>query len=104
MFRMHVYEVLLIKDEVTEDEWRILSLALAKHIKGLRPFTIAVAFKENLVRYFIIAKKDISRLSSGIEGVKIIPAKDEDKKLLTKPSAESKIRFLKIPSGGNLFD
>jgi len=101
---MQTFELIITKNNISTDEWRQLTLAIAKHTKGIRPFTILVTFNENLVRYFLISKHDLSQLSSGIEGMTITKIDEKDSKVADKPISNSKIRFVKIPTGGNLLD
>jgi hypothetical protein len=101
---MQAFEIILQKNQVTAEEWQKLVQTLANHIKGLRPFTVVVCFKESLIRYFLLSNHDLSQLSSGIEGVIISPLDKNDESLLQVPDATATLRFLKIPTGGNLLD
>ncbi len=101
---MYVSELLLSKEEITGVEWQHLAAVLAKHIKGLHPFSIAVVFQENLVRYFIVSKKEISQLSLGVEGVILTNVGEQDQSLVQKPDKTNKLHLMRIPAGGNVLD
>ncbi len=101
---MKIFELILQKNQITAEEWQKLVATIARHTKGFKPFSVAVVFKENIIRYFLISKKDLSQLSTGLEGVIIGSASEEDRKLLELPESPDKIRFLKVPAGGTLTD
>lgn len=101
---MHTFELILQKNNITDEEWRQLVLNLSSSLKGFRPFTLVVAFNKNLLRYFVLSKRDLSEVSTGIEGIIIVPAREEDELSFKIPEDYSRIGFLKIPTEGTLID
>ena len=101
---MKIFELILQKNQVTAEEWQQLVATIAKHTKGFKPFSVAILFEQNIIRYFLLSKKDLSQLSSGLEGIIIGNASESDHKLFKIPEELIKIRFLKIPTGGTLMD
>ena len=98
---MYVNEVLLTKDVYTQEDWRQFVLSIAKQIGGLSPFTLVVQTKDNNLRFFIVAKSDISGLSSTQEGFLLRAAGQVN---IEVPENAQKMGFLKIPNGGNIID
>lgn len=99
---MYVAEILLTKETYTADDWRKLVLVVSKHVGGLSPLSIIVGFKDNHVRFFIESKKDISDLSSGLEGYILRSVDLGDR--LEMPKNVKKRRFLRVPIGGTILD
>lgn len=99
---MYVAELILTKDQITAEDWRKFVTIIGNHVKGLKPVSIQVVFLENIVHYYVISKHDVSALSSGIEGMMLRPVTAN--KFIATPEGAERIRFLKIPVGGSLFD
>lgn len=101
---MHVTEILLTKDVYTAEDWRKLVMVVAKHIGGLQPFDLVVEFRENHVRFYIDAKKDISALSGGLDGFMLRGVDASETDSLNVPQNASSQRFMRIPTGGSILD
>lgn len=101
---MHVFEILLINDETTPEDWRRFVTVIGEHVKGLRPIDIVVAFEGSVVRYFVKSRHDISALSQGLDGFLLREVASKDQALAALPQHATKARLLKIPTGGNLLD
>lgn len=98
---MYVNEVLLTKNIYTQEDWRQFILSIAKQIGGLSPFTLAIQTKDNNLRFYIVAKSDITALSSTQEGFLLRAVEQVN---LEVPENAQKMGFIKIPNGGNIID
>lgn len=101
---MHTVELLLTKDEYTAEDWRKVAQIIAGHAKGFNSFGLCVLFSENIVKFYIQSKKDISVLGSGLDGISLRPADSASVDKLHMPKNANRIGLLKIPTGGNLLD
>jgi hypothetical protein len=101
---MQPFELLLRKDSITTEDWQSIVLALSNQIKGLKPFSVAIVFKENLIRFFLFSKQDLSGLSTGIEGLVITPVSKDDSGIIDTNVVSSRLRFLQIRPGSSVID
>lgn len=98
---MHIVEVILTKDAYEATEWRALILDIAKQVKGLRPITLHVRFSHNSIQVFMESKRDISALSSGVDGflfraVDEVPPNDQ--------LGRKRMASVGLPAGGTILD
>lgn len=100
---MSYAELILTEDLCSANEWNAIALAIAKVVKGVRPFSLIVAFEKNVIRYYIESPKDITGLSNALPGIVIKQCKQLPKAAET-PQISEKIRLLRLPAGGNLID
>ena len=96
-------ELVLTEDVCSAQEWNTIALAIAKIVKGIRPFSLIVAFEKNVVRYYVESSKDIGGLSNALPGIVIKQCKELPEVAVIPKNAEN-IRFIRWPNGGNLID
>ncbi len=101
---MYAFELLLLNDVTTAEDWRRFVTVTGDHVKGVRPMDIIVAFEGGVVRYFVKSRHDLSALSQGLDGFLLRNIDKKDTELSTPPNHSSKARLLRIPTGGNLLD
>ncbi len=101
---MYTFELLLLNDSVSAEDWRRFVTIIGEHVKGVRPVDIIVVFEGGTVRYFVKSKHDISSLSQGLEGFLLRPIQIKDETLVALPAHNKKSPLLRIPTGGNLLD
>ncbi len=93
---------LYLKSNVAEKEnWQQFFTALTAHIGYMNPCQITIVIKENMVRYFVTADRDLGVLSNNIDLGVLMPVKEEEFTLPTTKTAERLVRYV---SGGNLLD
>ena len=98
---MHIFEVYLLGDTVSADQWNRLYQALAQYGGKLGKFTLTIKCTDNVIRFFIASKKDLSSLSNNLEGIILRPVDASEYEL---PVATNKERFVQFVSGGNILD
>ncbi len=101
---MHTFELLLLNDITTAEDWRRFVTVVGNHIKGVRPIDIIVSFEGSVVRFFVTSKHDLGALSQGLDGFLLREIDEKDKQLVIAPVHTKKFRFLRIPTGGNILD
>jgi hypothetical protein len=101
---MHTFELLLLNDTTTADDWRRFVTVTGEHVKGLRPYDIIVVFDGGVVRFFIKSRHDLSALSQGLDGFLLRQSDEKDATLVAEPGHTKKARMLRIPTGGNILD
>lgn len=97
----HLYELYLLEDVVTQEQWQKTLLGVSQHIGTLTTWKITVTLDNSTVRYFVETDKDIGLLSNNLEGVVLRPV---DASVINLPKATSKRRFINFVTGGNLLD
>lgn len=95
------FEAYLMHDTYEAADWQKSLLSVAQYIGFLRSWLLLVHVENNTVRYFIGVNKDISGLSSNLEGVVLRPI---DPSLVSPPSRFGKERMIQLVPGGNLLD
>lgn len=100
---MHTNEMILLNDNYTAEDWQKVCLVLAKHVGGTHGVGVSIVFQENIIRYFVHSKRDISSMSNGLDGILLRPVSADDTSWHIPPVAKKKA-FLKIPAGGNVLD
>ena len=98
---MYTFEVYLVKDEVTKDDWNKLYNALLQYGGVLNKFSLTLRVVDNDVRWFISFAKDISSLGSSLNGMIIKKANPDE---LQVPKADKTERFTQFSEGANLLD
>jgi hypothetical protein len=97
----HYFEVYLLEDTMTREQWGKLYSAVLSFAGRLIKFQVVFQCTDNVVRYFIISDYDLSALSNNLDGM-LLRAVDADE--VVAPTADSKVRFLQFVDGGNLLD
>ncbi|HMR72594.1 MAG TPA: DUF87 domain-containing protein [Candidatus Saccharibacteria bacterium] len=95
------FELYLTSDRLTAENWQKLYSALVAYLGPLGRFEVIFWCHDNIVRYFVASKKDLSSLSNSLEGMIIRPV---DSSIVELPHATSKEKFLRFVTGGNLLD
>jgi hypothetical protein len=97
----NLFEVYLLKDSISTDQWQILYRAIRQYTGALSRFEIVFDCKDNLVRYFIRSDHNLSALSTNIDGVLLRPV---DTTTLQLPAEHRRQRFISFVTGGSLLD
>lgn len=98
----HVFEVYCLGDKLDITHWQSLYKALMAHLGLLGgKFTVTFTCKDNVVRFFVLSKKDIGSLSNSIEGFLLRPCPAEDAAV---PEGARTEHFVNFVEGGNLLD
>lgn len=97
----HWFEGYLMREAVTAEEWHKTLFALSQHIGLLASWKLIVTFDNNTIRYFVGSPKDISGLSTNLEGVVLRPVEVSQVPSVT---ATSKEHFVQYVTGGTLLD
>jgi hypothetical protein len=96
-----VYELYLMKDQYTAEQWRKTAFAISQYIGILRAWSLAVHIENSTLRYFIATDSDISSLSNNLEDVVLRPI---DPKKVAPPQTDVKEKFITFDGGANLLD
>lgn len=100
---MFTNEVIITKDSISAADWRKIALIIGKHTGRIKAFSLSVVFRENIIKFYVHSRQDISGLSNGLEGILLRPVVS-DEAPWEVPANAKKLRFLRIPTGGNVFD
>lgn len=104
---MYCAELILINDKFTKSDWDSTSLAIAKATSGLKPisypYSLIVTFDENIIRFYIQSQSNIQALSNALPGI-ILREQATLPQTTTADGPKKSIKFLKLPTGGNLLD
>lgn len=95
------FEIYLLDDVTTQQQWDILYSALLNFGGVLGWFELVFHCVDNVVRFFVISDKDLSHLSNNVDGVLLRPS---TKDAVDLPAHHGKTRFVQFVSGGNLLD
>src|SRR3989344_5305895 len=98
---MHYFEIYLLSDTLTKDQWQTLYKTLSQYGGELKKFQVILKITDNVVRFFMISSNDIGGLSNNLEGLILRPV---DKSETELPAATEKERFVQFVGGGNLLD
>ena len=69
----NLFEVYLLKNAITTDQWSTLYRAIRQYTGALSKFEIIFVCKDNLVRYFIRSGHNLSALPTKLDGVLLRP-------------------------------
>jgi hypothetical protein len=97
----HYFEVYLLQDTVTEQQWDKLYLAICSFAGRLTKFDFIFRCEDNVVRFFVCANHDLSGLSNNLEGLLLRPVDLSELKI---PKHTGKAHFVQFVSGGNILD
>lgn len=99
----YCYEFYLLKEAVTQEDWKRLYNIFSQHAGTLSQFQLVVKIEENTIRYFILSKKDIGSLSNNIKVGVLRPVKKEALGL-PKEEGISKERLVILKPGWSILD
>lgn len=97
----HWFEVYLLKDQLSKDEWKTIVLGISQYIGFLKNWDLIVSTEKSTIRYFIGVNKDVGLLSNNLEGVVLRPVARE---FVNIPKTSTAERFVQYVGGGNLLD
>ena len=97
----HWFELYLMNDSYTSEEWHKALFSVSQYIGLLRSWCLAVHIKDNTLRYFVGTNKDIGGLSNNLTGLVVRPV---DTSAVVLPEQSSKERMVQWVTGGNLLD
>lgn len=95
------YELYLMRDVYTADDWRAIILALSQHIGFLRSWVLYLHIENGTVQFFVGSNKDIGQLSNNLDGIVIRPISPE---LVVPPENARSESFVQFVAGGNVLD
>jgi hypothetical protein len=96
---MNFYFELYLKSNIADKAaWQQFFTALTAHIGYMKQCQIIVSTKDGVVRYFVVAEKDLGVLSNNIEIGVLRPAKAEDCEV---PKSKTSERFVRFIADGN---
>jgi hypothetical protein len=94
-------ELYILTEKLDAEYWNKLYKALMSHLGFMGKFELTYRCTDNVVRFFISSDRDLSALSSNIEGLLLRPVEEKEYKL---PSATSSERMVQFVAGGNILD
>lgn len=97
----NLFEVYLLNEAITADQWRTLYNAIHQYAGKLTKFDIIFLCKDGVVRYFVQSDQNLAALSTNIDGLLLRPATSDEVEL---PAAHRKQRFVSFVTGGSLLD
>lgn len=95
------FELYLKSNIANKDQWQQFFTTLTAHIGYMNPCDIVVTIRENVVRYFVIADRDLGVLSNNIDIGVLRPVKPEECPIPSSKTAERLVRYV---AGGNILD
>jgi len=95
------FELYITADQLLAEQWVRLYTSLAAYLGPLGGFDITFRCTDNVVRFFISCKKDLSTLSNATQGILLRPVAATELQL---PDAHSKERFIQFVTNGNILD
>lgn len=95
------FELYLKSNNADQEKWQQFYTTLTAHIGYLNECQVVVTFKENVVRYFALADRDLGVLSNNIEIGVLRPVKEEECEV---PKTKGRERLVRYVSGGNFLD
>ncbi len=95
------FELYILTDKLSEDNWKKLYNSLAAYLNSFSKFELMFSCVDNVVKFYISSDKDLGSLSNNIEGLLLRPVSEKEVEL---PSSTSKERFLQYVVGGNILD
>lgn len=94
-------ELYLTSETTTKEQWQTLYTVMSQQLGALSRFQVIVMVKDNVVRYFIGADRDVSELSNNIDMGVLRPV---DSSELQLPANAGRENFVQFVSGGNILD
>lgn len=98
---MQLFELYIMDDVLSVEQWRKIYAAMVSVVGTLGKFRIYFTCQENVIRYFIECKQNISLISNNIDGVVIRPLSDNIGLPSGRHGAE---RFVSFVTGGSFID
>lgn len=95
------YELYLMRDVYTPEDWQKTVLAISQYIGFLRSWMILVNIRDNTVHYYVGSNKDIGSLSNNLDGIVIRPV---DASAINPPQNTVNERFIQFVADGNVLD
>ncbi len=95
------FELYLLHDSYDNTQWQKTLLAISQYIGFLKSWKLVVHVENNTVHYYLGANKDLSILSSNLEGVVLRPIEPS---IVALPQHHGGERFVQLVSGGNILD
>lgn len=96
------FEAYILSEELTAHHLDALCKLLVRHLGPFSRFEITFSCIDNVIRYFVSCDKDISPISSGLEGLLLRPVPADQ---ITLPNKTiGKESFVQFVPGGNLLD
>lgn len=94
-------ELYLTSEATTKEQWQTLNTVMSQQLGMLSRYQIVVMIKDNVVRFFIGADREVSELSNNIEMGVLRPVNASELEIPNKFSRENFVQFV---SGGNVLD
>src|SRR5437016_2318156 len=95
----HYFEVYLMGDSLSADQWQTLYQAISQYGGVLTKFEVIMQCTDNVVRFFIGSNQNLGSLSTNIDGVILRPV---SKDVIALPAARGKERFVNFVTGGSV--
>ncbi len=95
------FELYLKTNLASKEQWQQFFTTLTAHIGYMNQCQIVMTIKEGVVRFFVVADRDLGVLSNNIEIGVLRPVKEEECAIPSSKTAERLVRYV---SGGNLLD
>ena len=95
------FELYLLGDRLTAGQWLQFYNVLLPHLGLLGSFSLTFHCANNVVRYFVSCRKDISPMSNGLDGILLRPV---DRVLAEPLHVSVRERLVQYVTGGNLLD
>lgn len=97
----YTFEIYILSDQLEAEHWTKLYKALKSYLGVFGKFTVVFRCTDNVVRFFVLCDRDISKLSNNIEGMLLQPADPKEAQI---PRGQVKERFVEFVTGGNILD
>lgn len=97
----YCFEIYLLNDKVTRQQWQRLYDAICSYSGILPKFRLIVTINNNIVRYFLLSDQDFGALANNLDGLILRPVSKGECKT---PASQRKRRFVQFVTGGNLLD
>jgi hypothetical protein len=95
------FELYILTDQLTAEQWTKLYKALVAYLGLFSKFEVTFSCTDNVVRFFVSADRDISKLSNNLEGILLRPVSKNEMALPAASTNEHNVQFI---TGGNLLD
>jgi nicotinamide riboside kinase len=95
------FELYLMQDAYDATSWTKTMLSLSQYIGFLKSWLLIAHIENSTVRFFVGANKDLSGLSSNLDGVILRPV---DPSLVAPPTNFGSERLVQLVAGGNILD
>jgi hypothetical protein len=98
----HWFEVYLLKETTTKQDWNKLLYAISQHMGVMKPWDLVVTTEHNTLRYYIGAPRDVGVLSNNLDGMVLQPVSESA--VAFPPIGKQTERFVRYVPGGNILD